>query len=59
MSAPKRLINSKPLCPFESFLFEFNYHHNGIEDKNKKNSIRSKNHPKSKTLRELERVDID
>ena len=31
----------------------------GIEDKNTKNSIQSKNYPKSKTLRELEKLDID
>ena len=31
----------------------------GIEDKNTKNSINSKNYPKSRTLRELEKLDID
>ena len=31
----------------------------GIEDKNTKNSIKSKNYPKSKTLRELKKLDID
>ena len=31
----------------------------GIEDKNTKNSIKSKNYPESKTLRELEKLDID
>ena len=30
-----------------------------IQDKNTKNSIKSKNYPKSKTLRELEKFDID
>ena len=31
----------------------------GIQDKNMKNSIKSKNYPKSKTLREFEKLDID
>ena len=31
----------------------------GIQDKNTKNSIKSKNYPKSKTLKELEKLDID
>ena len=31
----------------------------GIQDKNTKNSIKSKNYPKSKTLRKLEKSDID
>ena len=31
----------------------------GMQNKNTKNSITSKNNPKSKTLRELEKVDID
>ena len=31
----------------------------GIQDKNKKNSIESKNYPKIKILRELEKFDID
>ena len=30
-----------------------------IQDKSKKSSIKSKNYPKSKTLRELEELDID
>ena len=30
-----------------------------IQDKNKKNSIKSKNYPKKKTLRELEKLEID
>ena len=31
----------------------------GIRDKNTKNSIISKNYPKSETLKELEKFDID
>ena len=31
----------------------------GIQDKNTKNSKKSKNYPKSKTMRELEKFDID
>ena len=31
----------------------------GIQDKNSKNSVKSKNYPKSKTLRELKKLDID
>ena len=31
----------------------------GIQDKSTKNSIKSKDYPKSKTLRELEKFDID
>ena len=31
----------------------------GMQDKNMKNSIESKNYPKIKTLRELEKFDID
>ena len=31
----------------------------GTQDKTTKNSIKSKNYPKSKTLRELEKFDID
>ena len=34
--------------------FYLNYTIMGIQDKNTKNSIKSKNYPKSKTLRELE-----
>ena len=56
MGAPKRLIDSKAWCPL-SFLLEITAM--GIKDKNTKNSIKSKNYPKSKTLRELEKLDID
>ena len=56
MSVPKRLIDSKAWYPL-SFLLEITVM--GIEDKNTKNSIKSKNYPKSKTLRELEKLDID
>ena len=31
----------------------------GIQDKNTKNSIKSKSYPKDRTLRELEKLDID
>ena len=31
----------------------------GIQDKNMKNNIKSKNYPKSKTLKEHEKLDID
>ena len=31
----------------------------GIQDKTTKNSIKSKNYPKSKALRELEKPDFD
>ena len=31
----------------------------GIQDKSTKNSIKSKNYPKSKTLSELEKTDIE
>ena len=31
----------------------------GIQDKNTKNSIKSKNYPKSKTLKEFEKLYID
>ena len=56
MSAPKRLIDLKAWCSL-SFLLEITVM--GIKDKNTKNSIRLKNYPKSKTLKELEKLDID
>ena len=51
MGAPKRLIDSKAWCPLSILL--------GTQDKNSKNSIKPNNYPKSKTLRELEKLDID
>ena len=57
MSAPKRLVDSKAWCPL-SFLLEINNITTmRIQDKNMKNSIKSKNCRKSKTLRELETLD--
>ena len=57
MIAPKILIDSKTWCPL-NFLFEINnFTIMGIRDKNMKNSIKSENCPKSKTLRELEALD--
>ena len=57
MRTPKRLIDLKAWCPL-SFLLEivspwWEY------KKNTKNSIKSKNYLKSKTLREPENLDID
>ena len=54
MSAPERLIYSKALCSL-SYLLEIL----GIQDKNTKNSVKSKNSLKRKTLRELENLEAD
>ena len=50
MSAPERLIDSKAWYPL-NFLYE-------IQDKNTKNSIKSKNYFKSKTLSELKNLSL-
>ena len=55
MSASKRLIDSKAQCLSKLNTIRVM----GIEDKNTKNSTKSKNYQKSKTLRELEKLDID
>ena len=57
MSAPKRLMIQNPgvYYAFSSNTITIT----GIQDKNTKNSIKSNNYPKSKTLRELEKLDID
>ena len=52
MSAPKRLTDSK-LESIKTITII------GIQDKNTKSSIKSKNCLKSKTLRELENLEID
>ena len=58
MSAPKWLIDSQSLASIK-LLTGNAVTIMGIQDKNKKNSIKSKNYPKSKTPRELEKLDID
>ena len=57
VSAPKSPKDSKAWCPL-NFSLKY-YNHNGIQYKNKKNSIKPKNYPKSKTLRVLNKLDID
>ena len=57
VSAPERLIDSKTWCPLSFYLTTVPIM--GIQDKNMKNSIKSKNYLKSKTMRELEELDID
>ena len=52
MSVPKRLIDSKAWQVFTSTTITMM----GIQDKNAKNSIKSKNYPKSKTSRELAKI---
>ena len=56
MSDPKRLIDSKAWCPL-SFTLEIVSPE--WEYKTETQSIKSKNYLKSKTLRELEKLDID
>ena len=56
VSASKRLIDSKASCPL-NFLLELLSV--GIQDKSTMNSIKSKNHPKSKALEESEKSDIN
>ena len=56
MSASKRLIDLKACCPF-SFLLKILAPR--MQDKNTKSITKPKNHPKSRTLRELEKLDID
>ena len=51
------MLNSKAWCPI-NFLLKY-YLHIGIEDKNTKNSIKSKNYPKSKNTEEVRKTDID
>ena len=57
MSAPKRLMDSKAWCLL-SFLLEY-YPQNENTRQNTKNSIKTKNYLKCKTLIELEKLDVD
>ena len=43
---------------YQAFYLNY-YHHDGNKDRNMKNSIKSKNYPKSKTLMELEKFNVD
>ena len=56
VSAPERPKYSKAWCPLKLFIRK-SYNHN--QYKNTKNSIIPKNYPKSKTLRVLNKLDIE
>ena len=57
MSAPKRLMDLKTWCPLSFLLEILSSYIMGIQDKNTKNGIKSKNYPKMNTLRKLEILD--
>ena len=58
MSASKRLIDSKAWCLLSVFTWN-TITKMGIQNKDIKNSTKSKNYTKSKTLSEIEKLDID
>ena len=62
MSAPKELIDLTAWYPLnfllETFYLNYYYHNRSTTQKNTKNSTRSKNYPKGKTLRELQNLTL-
>ena len=58
MNGPESVIDLKAWCPLSFFTWN-TITIMGIQDKNTKNNIKSKNYPKIKTLRELEEFDIN
>ena len=59
MSAPERLIDSKVWYSYYAFYLNYYRYNDNTRRKKTKNMIKSKNYPKSKTVRELEKFDFD